>query len=122
MTTEQTHTTEYTIDARGKRVGRLASDIAMKLIGKDAAAYVPNKVADVTVTVSGVSNMDISDSKRNGEVYKRYSGYPSGQKVETMKKLIERKGYAEVLRQAVYGMLPNNKLRKERMKNLEINE
>lgn len=122
MTSEQTHTTEHAIDARGKRVGHLATDIAMKLMGKDTPAYAPNKVADTRVTVSGASNMNISERKRTGEIYKRYSGHPGGQKIETMEKLIERTGYAEVLRRAVYGMLPANKLRKERMKNLIIEE
>jgi len=118
--TEQTKKTAYKIDVSGKRLGRVASEIASLLIGKTSPDFTPNIIADVEVHVSGVDGMDISEKKHEGSTYKRYSGYPSGQKTETMAKVVEKKGYKEVLRMAVEGMIPRNKLRKGRMKNLVI--
>jgi len=89
-------------------------------MGKNKADFAPNKIANVRVQISGVDSMDISDKRRDGTTYKRYSGYPGGQRVETMGKVIDKKGYSEVLKTAVEGMIPRNKLRKGRMKNLVI--
>lgn len=118
--TETKEKTEYKVDVTGKRLGRIASEIATILMGKNSVDFAPNKVANVKVKVSGVDAMDISDKRREGTTYKRYSGYPGGQSVEPMEKVIEKKGYSEVLKIAVEGMIPRNKLRKNRMKNLVI--
>ena len=56
------------------------------------------------------------------KTYVHYTGYPGGLRTTTMKSLIEKKGIQEVLRKAVYGMIPHNKLRRERMKNLIITD
>jgi len=110
----------HTIDVSGKKLGRVASEIASILMGKHSADFAPHKIADVEVRVVGFNNMDISEKKHNDSIYKRYSGYPGGQTVETMTKVVEKKGYEEVLRVAVEGMIPRNKLRKERMKRLVL--
>ena len=81
-----------------------------------------HKVADNTVVVDNASKLSISDKKKEEKEYERYSGYPGGLKIDSLAKLIEKKGYGEVIRNAVYGMLPANKLRARLMKNLIINE
>ncbi len=111
---------EHTIDVTGKKLGRVASDIAMILMGKDSPEYAPNVVANVKVTIEGVDKLAFTDKKLSEKEYQRYSGYPGGRKVFNMAHVVEQHGAAEVLRKAVYGMLPANKLRKLRMQNLII--
>jgi len=111
---------EYKIDVAGKKLGRVASEIAMVLMGKDTPEYTPNVLANVQVLVEGVNDLSFGDKKLTEKEYQRYSGYPGGRKVFTMASVVESRGAAEVLRKAVYGMLPNNKLRKSRMKQLII--
>ena len=120
MTTETT-TREYVFDATGKSLGRLATEIAMALRGKNEPDFVPHQAPQVTVTVNHASQVALSESQLEAE-YKRYSGYPGGLKHESRGHLIDRKGYRKVFEKAVYGMLPNNKLRAVMMKNLIINE
>ncbi len=115
-------TREYTIDAKDKKIGRLASEIAVILMGKDDAKYAPNVVADVKVLIENSSKLDISEKKMDQKIYDHYSGYPGGRKEITLRKLIEKKGYAAPLENAIYGMLPKNKLRDLLMKNLIINQ
>lgn len=113
---------EFTFDATNKKLGRLASEIAMILMGKNDPSYAPNKIAPHKVIVSHASKMDIDPKKLEEKKYNRFSGYPGGLKQIPMSRLVEKKGYAEALRKAVYGMIPNNKLRSEIMKNLIISE
>jgi len=113
---------EYKIDAAGKRIGRVASEAALALRGKHLSSFRPNQLPGVRVLVINASNMVIDDKKRNGHLYTRYSGYPGGLKYEKLGTVIERKGYTEVLKRAVYGMLPTNRLRAKAMKLLEITE
>lgn len=112
---------EYTIDAKGKRLGNVATETAAILQGKDRADFVRNKVAKITVKVINASQMDITEKKK-GDIYQSYSGYPGGRRVETLEHLGKRLGYSEVLRRTVNGMLPKNKLQKLLMKNLEVTE
>jgi len=112
----------YKVDAKGKKLGRLASEIAVLLMGKKEPEFARNKVAEVQVEVENVSAMDISEKKKKTKIYDRYSGYPGGRKEFPMEKVIKDKGYGAVLKNAVYGMLPKNKLRDRMMKNLIINE
>lgn len=115
-------TTNYTIDAKGKAIGRIASDAATKLMGKDMPSYEKNKAGDVKVVITNAAQVAMTDKKMEQKVYKAYSGYPGGLKIQTMAQVVEKKGFAEIFRDAVKGMLPNNKLRAIRMKNLTINE
>lgn len=118
-TTENTKT--YTIDAAGKRLGIIATQAAKALLGKDNPQFTKNQAVDVTVTIENVSKLDITE-KRGQDIYQSYSGYPSGRRTETLDHLGERLGYAEAVRRTVAGMLPNNKLKKPRLKNLIITE
>ena len=115
-------TKNYQIDATDKRLGRLASEVAQLLLGKKEPDYAPNKVAEVTVTVENTSRMDISSKKLKEKTYDSYSGYPGGLRVRTMEKIVEVHGIGEVLRRAVLGMLPKNKLQKRLLQNLVIKD
>lgn len=112
----------YTIDAQGKKLGRVATETAMILMGKNKPSYKPNVAPDVKVVIENASKLAISEKKKDDTVYTRYSGYPGGLKVETLGAVVEKKSYGEVLKRAVYGMLPANKLRKIMLSNLTIKE
>ena len=109
-------------DATDRRLGRLATEIATKLQGKHRIDYRPNMVASVEVVVENSSKLDISDGKLKSKVYDRYSGYPGGRSEETAAEVVERDGYGEIIRRAVYGMLPKNRLRDKVIKNLAVYE
>jgi len=111
-----------TIDARGKRLGRVATEVATILMGKDRPDAVRHQAASVKVTIEHASKLLIDERKRTQKTYQRYTGYPGGLRTQTLAQVAEGKGYAEVLRKAVYGMLPRNRLRAVRMKNLMIHE
>lgn len=113
---------QHTINAENKKIGRIASDIAMILMGKTDPNFTKNTVSPNTVLVTNASKLSIDPRKLTEKEYERYSGYPGGFKTDTLEHLIEKKGYGEVLRNAVYGMLPANKLRGELMKQLTITE
>jgi large subunit ribosomal protein L13 len=113
---------EKVIDATNKTIGRVASEAAMALMGKDNPSYQPNKVAEVTVTIENASKTKITDKKKDEKQYSKYSGYPGGLKFESLRKILDEKGYSEVYQKAVRGMLPANRLRSPRLKNLQVND
>jgi large subunit ribosomal protein L13 len=116
-TTSKTHK----IDATGKRLGNLATETTTVLLGKDSADYARHLAADVTVEITNVSKLDIPERKK-AEIYQTYSGHPGGRKTESLDHLATRRGYAEVVRRTIAGMLPNNKLKKVLLKQLVISE
>ena len=118
----ETEKKEYVIDAKGKRLGRVATEAASVLLGKNDPAFAKNIVADVHVKITNARLLDISEKKREQEEFQTYSGYPGGQKRETLGHLIERRGYTEAVARTISGMLPKNKLHKLRMHNLEVVE
>ncbi len=118
-TSTQKNIREYTIDAENKRLGKICTEAASYLLGKDSTDVTRHTVAPVFVTIINVSKMDIPDRKKTSE-YQSYSGYPGGRNVETLEHLATRLGYDEVVRRSIYGMLPNNRLKKPRLKNLKI--
>lgn len=107
------------IDASNKIVGRLASEIARLLLGKQNPAARLNAVAGAEVAVTNTDKMRVSGNKMKGKIYYRHSGYIGNLKAESFESLFRRDS-REVLRRAVSGMLPKNKLRKERMKKLRL--
>ena len=109
----------FTFDATGKKPGRLATEVASILLGKNSPDFAKNVVAPVTVTVTNIDAIDMTEARAK-EIMQTFSGYPSGLKSETWKHLAERRGMDEVFRRIVSGMLPKNKLHKPRMKNLVI--
>lgn len=112
----------HKIDAKGRRIGRIATEAATVLRGKDTPDFVRNKVPAVSVHIINAGGMDIDAKKRAAKEYIHYTGYPGGLRKNTMDKVILKKGYGEVLRKAVYGMLPANKLRVIMMKRLIITD
>ena len=113
---------EYTFDASGRSLGRVASDAAQALLGKKSPKYVQNKVLPVTVTITNAKKLLLTEKRTKQKEYTRYTGYPGGLRTANLEMLIDKKGVAEAIRKAVDGMLPRNKLRKERMKRLTIND
>jgi large subunit ribosomal protein L13 len=112
----------HTIDASGKALGRLASEVAALLNAKDSVHFVKNRVADVTVTVTNANLIKVSGNKMKESVHKSYSGYPGGLTEMPLVYVVAKKGYSELLSHAVRGMLPKNKLQDIRMKNLIIQD
>jgi large subunit ribosomal protein L13 len=119
MATETTKT--YTIDATGKRLGKVATEAASVMLGKNDPNYARHIMADVTLTIENVSKLDIPE-KKEGEIYQSYSGYPGGRKTEPLIHLAERLGYGEVVKRTVAGMLPTNKHKKRLLAKLVITE
>jgi large subunit ribosomal protein L13 len=111
---------DYTIDASGRTLGRVASDAAQALLGKKSPQYVKNFVLPVNVTITNASKLNISEKREKGTTYLSYSGYPGSLRSQTMEDLKAKRGLEEVVRRTVEGMIPRNKLRKERMKRLSI--
>ncbi|MAQ59365.1 50S ribosomal protein L13 [bacterium] len=117
----ETETKTFTIDATGKRLGKVATEAASYLIGKNDPAFAKHIMADVEVKIENVSKLDIPEKKKE-EIYQSYSGYPGGRRTETLEHLGKRLGYAEVVRRTIGGMLPNNKHKKRLLLKLTITE
>jgi large subunit ribosomal protein L13 len=113
---------EYIVDALNRTVGRVASEVAMKLMGKNTPEYEPNVAPKVSVKIINTSKAKIPATKIKAKEYLRHSQYPGGQKSETMERVIAKFGHGEVFKRAVYGMLPKNKLRAVMIKNLTVSE
>jgi len=119
MNTETTKT--HTIDATGRRLGKIATEVATLLIGKNDPTFAKHTMADVAIEITNASKMDVPEKKKE-EIYQSYSGYPSGRREETLEHLGKRLGYSEVMRRTIAGMLPNNKHKKPLLKKLTITE
>ncbi len=113
---------KITLNAEGKKIGRIASEAAKLLMGKHRSDFARNVVPDVEVELINTSKADISVKKTAEKLHPRFSGYPSGITIDTVGKVIATKGHKEVFRQAIHGMLPRNKLRARMMKHLKISE
>ncbi len=109
-----------TIDATGQTIGRVASKAAIALMGKDAATFERHMTTGGIVTIENADKIKVDPRKLDTKKYEQYSGYPGGFREESLAHVLEKKGIEEVLRRAVYGMLPANKLRPRIMKNLIV--
>ena len=111
-----------TIDASGRTLGRVASEVAMSLMGKTKATFERNVYSGFPVLVTNASKLRIT-AKKLAEIYHtRYSGIPGGLRIIHGKETVEREGLKELIRLAVYKMLPDNKLRRTMLKNLKIQD
>ena len=113
---------KYTIDATEKAIGRTSSEVAILLMGKNDTDFVKNKVSENKVEIINASKVKMSEKKGKTVFHETYSGYPGGLKIKSNEQIAAKKGFAELSRLAVYGMLPANKLRPRMMKNLTIKE
>ncbi len=108
----------HTIDAKGRVLGRLAVEIALLLRGKNKPDFAPNKDDGGFVIVKNVEKMGFTGKKLDQKMYYRHSGYLGSLKETPLKKLFA-KDPQEVLKIAVFGMLPKNKLRAQQIKRLK---
>ncbi|MBU6388329.1 50S ribosomal protein L13 [Patescibacteria group bacterium] len=111
----------YTIDATDRTLGRVCSEAASALLGKKSVHFAKNQALPIQVTVNNASKLHITIRRKEGKVYTRYTGHPGGLYFTTMEEMMAKKGIAEVVKKTVDGMIPRNKLRKLRMKNLVVN-
>jgi len=113
---------QYTIDAAGRTLGRVASEAAKALMGKANADYTPHIRSDIKVTIEHAGKLRVSEKKRLQKIYTRYTGYPGGLRKESLGSLVGRKGNVAALKKAIRGMLPRNTMLVARLKNLSITE
>ncbi len=109
----------HTINAKGKSLGRLATQISILLRGKHKPDFAPHKDEGDFVVVEDLVQIKLTGKKEEQKLYHRHSGYIGSLKSENMKNL-ERRKPGEILRKAVLGMLPKNKLRTRIIKRLTI--
>jgi large subunit ribosomal protein L13 len=110
----------YTIDANGRTLGRVCSEAAKALLGKRSVHYTRHAALPVTVTIENASKLYLPTRRTQGKVYTRYTGYPDGLRETRMDVMIDKKGIESVIRKTVDGMIPRNRLRAPRMKNLIV--
>ena len=109
----------FKINATGKTLGKLAAEIAVLLQGKHRTDYTPHLDKGAIVIVTNTSKIKVTGKKLDQKKYYRHSGYMGGLKEIKLKELLQ-KNPNEVLKKAVYGMLPKNKLRAKRIKRLKL--
>jgi large subunit ribosomal protein L13 len=109
----------YTIDARDKVLGRLASEIVILLRGKNKPNFVPYKETDTIVIVKNVEKIKITGKKMEQKKYIHHTGYLGNLKERPFKDLF-KKNPSEILKMAVLGMLPKNRLRAKIIKRLKF--
>jgi len=109
----------HLIDAKEEILGRLSTKIAQLLIGKAKPYFVPHLDCGDFVVVINAEKIRVTGKKEDQKIYTRYSGYPGGLK-EIVLKDLRKKNPKEIIRHAVSGMLPKNKLRKGRLKRLRV--
>lgn len=109
----------HLVDVKGKVLGRISTEIAVKLIGKQKPTYTPHTDAGDFVVVINAREVAVTRGKEAKKMYRQHSGFPGGLHERTFGEMIE-KHPEEVIRRAVLNMLPNNKLRDRRMSRLKI--
>jgi len=109
----------YVVDAEGQTLGRLATRIADTLRGKNKAQYTPHVDSGDFVVVVNAEKIAVTGKKLDQKLYHRHSGYPGGLRTRTLREQLERRP-TEVLRKAVKGMLPRNRLARAQITKLKI--
>ncbi|HEX2234606.1 MAG TPA: 50S ribosomal protein L13 [Thermoleophilaceae bacterium] len=107
------------VDATGKTLGRLATQIADALRGKRKPEYTPHVDVGDFVIVVNAEKIVVTGRKREEKLYRRHSGYPGGLRARTLGDMLERRP-EEVIRLAVRGMLPRNRLGRAQLRKLKI--
>lgn len=109
----------HLIDAKGKTLGRLSSEIAQLLMGKSKSYFVRNLDCGDYVVIINAKEVAVTGKKEDQKKYYRHSGYPGGFKVETLKEVRESKP-EKIITHAVKGMLPQNRLRDKMLTRLFV--
>lgn len=109
----------YLVDADGKTLGRLATQIADRLRGKGKPQYTPHVDTGDFVVVVNAEKVRVTGNKLDDKQYYRHSGYPGGLRTRSLREQLDRQP-AEVLRKAVKGMLPRNRLGRAQLTKLKI--
>ncbi len=109
----------YVVDAEGRTLGRLATEIAKVLRGKNKPQYTPHVDVGDFVVVVNAEKVVVTGKKAEQKVYRRHSGYPGGMKETSYGRMMERRP-EEILRRAVYGMMPKTRLARRQMGKLKI--
>lgn len=107
------------VDADGATLGRLATRVAVLLRGKHKATFSPHLDTGDPVIVVNAAKIRVTGKKLSDKVYARHSGYPGGFKSETLERLLQRRP-EEVVRRAVRGMLPRNRLGEKMFRKLHV--
>jgi large subunit ribosomal protein L13 len=113
---------EKVIDASGRTLGRVVTEVAVSLMGKDKPTFERNKYSGSPVKVINAGKIKITAKKLEEIYHTRYSGMPGGLRVIKGTETKEKRGMKEMVRLATYQMLPSNKLRREMLKHLTIEE
>jgi len=109
----------HLVDANDKILGEIAVEIAHKLMGKHKTTYTPHLDGGDYVIVINAKLVAVTGNKRKDKMYYNHSGFPGGMRTESFETVME-KDPAEIIRHAVKGMLPKNKLRDPRMNRLKV--
>ncbi len=109
----------YVVDAAGQRLGRLATEVAAVLRGKNKPTYTPHLDAGDFVVIVNADKIEVTGKKRTQKVYRRHSGRPGGMKTETFEKLQNRLP-ERIVEHAVKGMLPKNALGRQLFRKLKV--
>ena len=109
----------YVVDASGKTLGRLASEVAQVVRGKHKPIYSPSIDAGDFVIVVNAERIHVTGNKLDDKVYYRHSSYPGGLKEVPLRRMLE-KHPTRVIRHAVKGMLPKNRLGRKMLKKLKV--
>ncbi len=107
------------VDAEGRTLGRLATHIATALRGKRKPEYTPHIDTGDFVVVVNAEKIHVTGNKRESKIYWRHSGYPGGIKSRTLNEMLEKRP-EEVIRKAVKGMLPRNRLARQQILKLKV--
>lgn len=109
----------YVVDADGRTLGRLATQIANALRGKRKPEYTPHCDVGDFVVVVNAEKIRVTGQKETAKLYRRHSGYPGGLRTRTLGEMRERQP-EEVIRRAVKGMLPRNRLARKQLTKLKV--
>jgi large subunit ribosomal protein L13 len=109
----------YVVNAEGKTLGRLATQIADALRGKRKPEYTPHCDTGDFVVVVNAAKVRVTGNKLNDKLYHRHSGYPGGLRSRTLAEMLDRRP-EEVVRMAVKGMLPRNRLARQQLTKLKV--
>ena len=109
----------YVVDAEGKNLGRMASQVAAILRGKNKPTYTPHVDCGDYVIIINAEKIEVTGKKRKEKIYKRHTGYPGGLRETTFEKLQAKKP-EEIITHAVKGMLPDGKLGRQMAKKLKV--